>query len=89
VLGGPSGIEVDVNAGDVIVLPVGTGHRRLDASPDFFVIGAYPPGPRWDICRGAPTAEQAARMQSLPIPTSDPVAGANGPLTSRWRQTSQ
>lgn len=85
-LGGPGGIEVDVEAGDVIVLPVGTSHCRLGASADFLVVGAYPPGPRWDICRSAPTEEQIARMQSLPVPTSDPIAGVAGPLTSHWRK---
>ena len=87
-LGGPDGIVVGVNAGDVIVLPAGTGHRRLEASPDFLVVGAYPPGPPWDLCRSAPTAEQTSRMRSLPVPDSDPVAGVTGPLTSRWRQPS-
>ena len=87
VLGGPGGLEVDVAAGDVIVLPVGTGHCRLEASNDFLVVGAYPRGPRWDVCRSAPTAGQAARMLSLPVPAFDPVAGASGPLASRWRRT--
>jgi uncharacterized protein YjlB len=88
-LGGPSGIEVEVNADDVVVLPVGTGHCRLEASRDFLVVGAYPPGPPWDICRAAPTPEQVASMRALPVPTYDPIAGAHGPLGSLWRGTSR
>jgi uncharacterized protein YjlB len=84
-LGGPGGVEVDARPGDVIVLPVGTGHCRVTASGDFLVVGAYPQGQRWDIRRNAPTAEMTARMQSLPRPTFDPVAGEKGPLMSLWR----
>lgn len=86
-LGGPEGREVTVRAGDLIVLPAGTGHRRLDASGGFAVCGAYPPGQQADLLRATEADWQGAeaRIAAVPLPGTDPFYGPHGPLIETWR----
>ncbi|MFT4052990.1 MAG: cupin domain-containing protein [Novosphingobium sp.] len=72
-LGGPGGARVPLAPGDALMLPAGTGHRCMNASEDFQVVGAYPDGQDWDICREAPDQMAMERMRSLPDPPHNPV----------------
>jgi uncharacterized protein YjlB len=86
-LGGEPGMTVNFEAGDVIILPAGTGHKRLDQKRDFKIIGAYPKGQRWDMCYGnmgeRPKADE--NIKRVPLPRTDPIYGAEGPLIANWR----
>jgi uncharacterized protein YjlB len=87
--GGDHGREVEVTAGDVAILPAGTGHQCLSASPDFCVIGAYPPGAKMEITRPTPENRRKA-LETIPqveLPKTDPVRGESGPLISLWNRT--
>lgn len=83
-LGGEDGRELRVKAGDLLVLPAGTGHCRIDASHDFLLVGAYPDGQDWDVCREAADTATLARIAAVPLPQADPVGGDKGPLTRLW-----
>lgn len=86
--GGEQGVELDLRSGDVAVLPAGTGHQNLWATPDLLVVGAYPPEGRLDLCRGS-RAEHTRALKSIPrvpVPETDPVFGADGPLVTLWRR---
>ena len=74
-LGGPPGRSFEISAGDVLVLPAGTGHRRATARNGFTVVGAYPKGQEdYDLLREAGAAA-VKRIEALPAPPEDPVGG--------------
>ncbi|MBD0416972.1 cupin [Tianweitania sp. Rool2] len=84
-LGGRQGRILTFEAGDVAILPAGTGHQRLEASNDFLVVGAYPPEGAYDECTSREDHARAVRsIQQAKKPATDPVYGANGPLIDLW-----
>jgi uncharacterized protein YjlB len=83
--GGGRGRTLPLKAGDVAVLPAGTGHQRLAATDDFLVVGAYPPDGTYDECTGSEHHARAVRtIPKVPRPHMDPVYGKKGPLTDLW-----
>lgn len=90
-LGGPEGRRFELTAGDVVVLPAGSGHCNTGSSPDLLVVGAYPNGMRWDLRRGdsAERDEVLANLARVPLPEQDPIRGPNGPLVELWNRAAR
>jgi uncharacterized protein YjlB len=88
--GGRKGRTLTLKAGDVAVLPAGTGHQCLKASNDFLVVGAYPPTGKFDICTKPEDRKKAlVTIRKVAPPRKDPVYGAKGPLMRTWRKLAQ
>jgi uncharacterized protein YjlB len=85
--GGENGEVIDIAAGDVVILPAGTGHQALSHSRDLVVIGAYPPSGKYNLCRGskAEHAKALAAIRKVALPATDPAFGPDGPLLSLWQ----
>ncbi|MDQ0246983.1 uncharacterized protein YjlB [Bacillus fengqiuensis] len=87
-VGGEEGKRIELKVGDVVVLPAGTGHKRVESSEDFEVVGAYPEGSRYNMRKRDPgiRAQALAEIRSVPVPETDPVYGEEGPLLQKWRK---
>jgi uncharacterized protein YjlB len=86
--GGESGEQVSVEEGDVVVVPAGVGHRKISASDDFGVVGAYPDGRDYDLLKGEkgerPKADE--NIAAVPLPDNDPVHGKMEGLLALWKE---
>ena len=84
--GGKTGKILTARAGDALLLPAGTGHKRISSSSDLFVIGPYPPGSKYDLMRSGESDKAAirARIDKVVKPDKDPVSGAAGAMLSLW-----
>lgn len=87
ILGGPGGKKMELNTGDVLILPAGTGHKAIKVSADFVCIGAYPEGKDYDINHGKKEELEKVmdNLAKVPKPASDPVFGKEGFLKSYWK----
>lgn len=85
-LGGENGQKLKVKAGDIIVIPAGVGHKNLESTSDFKVIGAYPDGMDYDILRGKKEERKQAdeNISKVPFPGSDPFLGVSKGLREIW-----
>jgi uncharacterized protein YjlB len=81
--GGEGGRTLAVTAGDAVLIPAGVGHKRLSASSDLLVIGAYPGGQWADLMREGAEDKSGirGRIAAVKPPAEDPVGG---PMLEIW-----
>jgi uncharacterized protein YjlB len=86
-LGGDKGRTLKIAAGDVVVLPAGTGHQLLKANKNFLVVGAYSPNGTYDECLPDPEehAVGVKRVKKVGLPRKDPLFGATDALCRYWK----
>lgn len=86
-LGGEGNDPMRIEKGDLVILPAGTGHKKIDSGEGFAVVGAYPDGQSYDMNYGKPEEMEDAKknIAKLALPTQDPVFGKDGKLFSYWK----
>jgi uncharacterized protein YjlB len=83
--GGVKGRRLHLKAGDVAIVPAGVGHRLIESSRDFLVVGAYPSEGSYDECTDTrERVEAKKRIARTAKPKADPVYGRSGPLLALW-----
>jgi uncharacterized protein YjlB len=85
--GGPDGETVQVEAGDVVLIPAGVGHCNEGSDGGFSVVGAYPRGQESYDLRTGEEDERPDVMENIrnvTLPESDPLFGEKGSLLERW-----
>lgn len=87
-LGGEKGKIIEVNVGDVLLLPAGIGHKQISADEDFMLVGAYPPDMKADLCHDElpQLAARTKAVNAVPLPATDPVTGHTEGSMLVWHQ---
>jgi uncharacterized protein YjlB len=78
----PQRVMVQVQVGDVIIVPAGVGHRLMqDIEGGFEMVGSYPVGSKhWDMCFGKESEkEKIQEIANLAWFKHDPIYGGKDP----------
>ncbi|WP_259014422.1 cupin [Emticicia fluvialis] len=86
-IGGRNGLSLALEAGDVVILPAGTGHSAVSEHLNYTVVGGYPKGMDWDLLIGNDDerAQAVENISRVPLPETDPVFGLQGELQKQWQ----
>ncbi len=86
-LGGLNGVKVEIEKGDVLILPAGVAHQNLNSEHKVKCVGAYPKGIKYDMKYGKPEERPQAdkNIKNVAIPLNDPVFGRFNGIQEYWK----
>jgi uncharacterized protein YjlB len=87
-LGGEYGVKIEVQKGDIIIIPAGVAHKNLGKENDITCIGAYPDGKDYDMNYGKEGERPVTdvNIKHVPLPANDPVYGEKGGIMLYWKK---
>lgn len=77
-LGGEAGPTVELERGDLVLIPPGFAHKQLHATGGFTLLGSYPVEDRAgsvDTLTGPPSEEERRNIANCPVPGFDTILG--------------
>lgn len=86
-LGGKGGKKLQVEKGDVVIIPAGVAHKNLGKEKDAICVGGYPEGKEFDMNYGEEGERPAAdkNIKKVPVPLRDPVFGDKKGIVTIWQ----
>lgn len=90
-LGGPNGVALTFEEGDVVIIPAGVAHKKVNEADGFICLGAYPDGQEYDMNYGkeGERPRTDANIRKVALPQFDPLYGNDGPLIKNWRSAGE
>jgi uncharacterized protein YjlB len=89
-LGGRGGRKLEIEKGDVVIIPAGVAHKNLGKEKDVICIGGYPDDKEYDMNYGEEKERPKTdhTIAKLPIPGTDPVFGTEKGVVEFWNNGS-
>jgi len=86
-LGGDDGLVIDLEKGDILVIPAGVAHKNLGTETQVMCVGGYPEGKDYDMNFGKPgeRPQTDQNIALLKVPDTDPLAGVKSGVPVIWK----
>ncbi len=86
-IGGKKGVKIDIEKGDVLILPAGVAHQNLNSEDSVKCVGAYPNGIKYDMKYGKADERPKADLTIKKVPTNikNPVFGHIMGIPKYWK----
>lgn len=86
-LGGAEGVKIEIEKGDVLIIPAGVAHKNLESQDQIKCVGAYPQGKEYDMNYGRmeERPQTDRNIKKVPTPQKDPIFGLDGGIINYWK----